>query len=101
MCWRTAGRDHLPGPLSVLQPEGRGLGVRFFIVEPDRSQLVELARLVDEGTLHVEVAEAFPLEAFAEAYVFARTTRRRGKVIVDVAPTGTGNVALPEAATTG
>lgn len=38
---------------------GRDLSARFFIVEPERSHLIELARLVDEGRLRVEVAETF------------------------------------------
>jgi NADPH:quinone reductase-like Zn-dependent oxidoreductase len=74
----------LAGPPTVTLPEGRNLSVRFFIVEPERSQLVELARLVDDGRLRVEVAEVFPLEDFAVAYEFARTSRRRGKVVVQV-----------------
>jgi len=72
----------LAGPPTVTLPEGRNLSARFFIVEPERSQLIELARLVDEGRLRVEVAKVFTLEEFAAAYEFARTTRRRGKVVV-------------------
>ena len=74
----------LAGPPTVTLPEGRNLSARFFIVEPERSQLIELARLVDDGKLRVEVAEVFPLEDFAAAYEFARTARRRGKVVVQV-----------------
>jgi NADPH:quinone reductase-like Zn-dependent oxidoreductase len=74
----------LAGPPTVALPEGRNLSARFFIVEPERSQLVELARLVDDGRLRVEVAEVFPLEHFAAAYEFALTARRRGKVIMQV-----------------
>jgi NADPH:quinone reductase-like Zn-dependent oxidoreductase len=74
----------LAGPPTVALPEGRNLSARFFIVEPERSQLVELARLVDDGRLRVEVAEVFPLEHFAAAYEFALTARRHGKVIMQV-----------------
>jgi NADPH:quinone reductase-like Zn-dependent oxidoreductase len=74
----------LAGPPAVTLPEGRNLSARFFIVEPERSQLIELARLVDDGKLRVEVAEVFPLEDFAAAYEFARTARRRGKVVMQV-----------------
>jgi NADPH:quinone reductase-like Zn-dependent oxidoreductase len=76
----------LAGPPEVTLPEGRNLRVRFFIVEPERSQLIELARLVDEGRLRVEVAKMFPLEEFAAAYEFGRTARRRGKVVIQVTP---------------
>jgi len=74
----------LAGPPSVTVPEGRNLSARFFIVEPERSQLIELARLVDDRRLRVDVAEVFPLEGFAAAYEFGRTGRRRGKVVVQV-----------------
>ena len=74
----------LAGPPSVTVPEERNLSARFFIVEPERSQLIELARLVDDGRLRVDVAEVFPLEGFAAAYEFGRTGRRRGKVVVHV-----------------
>jgi NADPH:quinone reductase-like Zn-dependent oxidoreductase len=75
----------LAGPPAVTLPEGRDLSARFFIVEPERSQLIDLARLVDDGRLRVEVAGVFPLEDFAAAYDFARTAHRRGKVVVQVA----------------
>jgi NADPH:quinone reductase-like Zn-dependent oxidoreductase len=74
----------LAGPPAVRLPEGRDLSARFFIVEPERSQLIELARLVDDGRLRVEVAEVFPLEDAAAAYEYGRTGRRRGKVVLQV-----------------
>ena len=80
----------LAGPPAVTLPEGRDLRARFFIVEPERSQLIELARLVDDGRLRVDVAEVFPLEDAAAAYEFARTARRRGKVVIRV------TAAVPE-----
>jgi NADPH:quinone reductase-like Zn-dependent oxidoreductase len=78
----------LAGPPTVTLPEGRNVSARFFIVEPARSQLIDLARLVDDGKLRVEVAEVFPLEDFAAAYEFARTSRRHGKVVVQVTAAG-------------
>lgn len=74
----------LAGPPTVTLPEGRDLSARFFIVEPERSHLIELARLVDEGRLRVEVAETFSLEDTAAAYEYGRTARRRGKVVIQV-----------------
>jgi NADPH:quinone reductase-like Zn-dependent oxidoreductase len=74
----------LAGPPTVALPEGLNLSARFFIVEPERSQLIELARLVDDARLRVEVAEVFPLEDAAAAYEYGRTGRRRGKVVVQV-----------------
>ena len=82
----------LAGPPAVTMPEGRDLSARFFIVEPERSQLIELARLVDDGRLRIEVAEVFPLQDAAAAYEFGRTARRRGKVVIQV------SAAVPELA---
>jgi NADPH:quinone reductase-like Zn-dependent oxidoreductase len=79
----------LAGQPTVSLPEGRGLSAGYFIVEPDRAQLIELARLVDEGRLRVEVAGVFPLEAVREAFELARTPHTRGKVVVQVAPAET------------
>lgn len=74
----------LAGPPTVMLPEGRNLSARFFIVESERSQLIELARLVDDGRLSVEVSEVFPLRDAAAAYDFGRTARRRGKIVLQV-----------------
>lgn len=74
----------LPAPPAVTLPDGRGLTARFFIVEPDRSQLIELARMADDGTLRTEVARVFPLEEASEAYAYAREAHPRGKVVLDV-----------------
>ena len=74
----------LAGPPTVMLPEGRNLSARFFIVEPERSQLIELARLVDDGRLSVEVSEVFPLRDAAAAYGFGRTARHRGKIVLQV-----------------
>lgn len=40
----------------------------FFIVEPNRAQLTEIARLIDAGILKPIVGTAFPMESFQQAY---------------------------------
>ncbi|HZC32238.1 MAG TPA: zinc-binding dehydrogenase [Candidatus Bathyarchaeia archaeon] len=91
----------LAGPPTVTLPEGRDLGARFFIAEPERSHLIELARLVDEGRLRVEVAETFSLEDAAAAYEYGRTARRRGKVVIQVTEAVPKPVELAVDATAG
>jgi NADPH:quinone reductase-like Zn-dependent oxidoreductase len=81
----------LAAPPAVALPEGRGLRARFFIVEPDRAELTELARLVDDGRLRVDVAEVFALEAAAEAYAYGH---RRGKVVLQPMEVGVGRVGF-------
>jgi NADPH:quinone reductase-like Zn-dependent oxidoreductase len=58
-------------------------GVTYFVVEPNRRELVELARLADAGELKPAIDAVYPL-AEAEA-AFARLAERgkRGKVVLD------------------
>jgi NADPH:quinone reductase-like Zn-dependent oxidoreductase len=59
-------------------------GAHYFVVEPDRAQLAELARLVDAGELRPEIDSVFPLAQARQA--FARTAARgkHGKVVLRV-----------------
>ena len=51
---------------------------------PDSAQLGDLARLVADGSLHVEVAATFDLADVAEAHRRSETGHGRGKVVVTV-----------------
>jgi NADPH:quinone reductase-like Zn-dependent oxidoreductase len=55
----------------------------FFIVEPKRGQLVELARLIDAGAIRPIVSEVLPLEEGAQAYFPLKKTSC-GKVVLRV-----------------
>ena len=73
--------------LSAPPPKDRaaeyGVTATFFIVSPNRSQLAELAALVDEGRLHVEIAQTFPLAEGRAAFESgARPGRRPGKTVL-------------------
>lgn len=52
----------------------------FMIVEANRSQLEEIARLIDAGVLRVFVAEVFPLSKAVQAYGRAVGGKLRGKI---------------------
>jgi NADPH:quinone reductase-like Zn-dependent oxidoreductase len=57
----------------------------FFIVEPNQKQLLEVAKLLDAGTLKAFVSAVVPLEEAAVAYGRAvRDTRGYGKVVITV-----------------
>jgi len=58
----------------------------FFVVEPDRSQLVELARRVRDGRLRTFVGDVVPLDDAAAA--FSARAGGRGKTIVRVGAEG-------------
>jgi NADPH:quinone reductase-like Zn-dependent oxidoreductase len=80
----TVGGEALSRSLGLLRSGGRlvavaepapeeaaaaaGVEATFFIVEPSRSQLVELGRLVDERRLRPVVRSVFPLEAARAAF---------------------------------
>src|SRR5262245_25117728 len=66
----------------AVQPEnGRAI---FFVVEPDRAQLADLARRVRDGRLMPIVGAVRPLGETAAA--FAPDRRTSGKTIIQVAP---------------
>jgi len=89
LAFDTVGGDAL---VSAIESAGRVVsiaeeaeGATYFVVEPNRAQLVELARRADAGELLTALDSVFPL-AEAEA-AFARVAERgkRGKVVLRVA----------------
>jgi NADPH:quinone reductase-like Zn-dependent oxidoreductase len=65
--------------VSVVEPRD---GLDFFVVVPDRSALVELARRIDAGTLRPVVGMRVPLADGAKA--FAPTPGVTGKRVIEV-----------------
>jgi NADPH:quinone reductase-like Zn-dependent oxidoreductase len=64
--------------------EARGV---FFIVEPRRDQLTEIARLIDAGTVRPMVEAVLPLEEARDAYERGAHGHPRGKLVLAVANT--------------
>jgi NADPH:quinone reductase-like Zn-dependent oxidoreductase len=95
----TAGGERLTASPALLRPGGRlvsvaeeppavdgqGIIARYFVVEPVREQLVELARLIDGGELRPLVGEVFPLADAREAFQRSLGGHRPGKLILRVA----------------
>jgi NADPH:quinone reductase-like Zn-dependent oxidoreductase len=77
--------------ISIVSPvsaeKAASLGVRglFFIVEPNRTQLIELGYLIDKGTLRVVVGAVLPLARIGEAFEQGSADHRRGKIVLQVA----------------
>ncbi|MET8770277.1 NADP-dependent oxidoreductase [Streptomyces sp. NPDC004658] len=66
-------------PPTVHPDDGRAL---FFVVEPDRARLADLARRLRDGRLQVRVGEVRPLTEAAAA--FTRKQRAAGRTIIRV-----------------
>jgi NADPH:quinone reductase-like Zn-dependent oxidoreductase len=60
-------------------------GAIYFVVEPDRDQLLQLTALVDADDLRPEVDSVFPLAEAAAAFERVAGRGKRGKVVLDVA----------------
>jgi NADPH:quinone reductase-like Zn-dependent oxidoreductase len=80
----TAGGT-LPAASRVVTIAAETPGADYFIVEPNRKQLVELARLADAGALQPAVDSTFPLDRELEAFDRVMAPGKRGKVVLDVA----------------
>jgi len=59
-------------------------GAIYFVVEPNREQLLELARLVDTGELQPEIDSIFPLAEAQAAFMRSAARGKHGKVILRV-----------------
>ena len=91
----TVGGDTLRRSWNVLKQDGKLITIAahsegatdsdtkdaFFIVEPSREQLIEVARLIDDGQLRPFVDKAFSLAQARDAYEHKPT---HGKVVLQV-----------------
>jgi NADPH:quinone reductase-like Zn-dependent oxidoreductase len=62
-----------------------GVTASFYFIEPDRSQLEEMARLADAGKLIVNIDSEFSLDQVADAHERSESGRAQGKIIINVA----------------
>lgn len=87
----TAGGERLARSPDVLAAGGRIVSVAeeppigtYFVVEPSREQLAELARLADEGSLRPAVDAVFPLADARAAFERSEGGAGRGKLVLRV-----------------
>jgi NADPH:quinone reductase-like Zn-dependent oxidoreductase len=93
----TVGGDVLARSPSVLRDGGRLVSVAeeppattspssatYFVVEPNREQLLELTRLVDDGKLVAAVDSVFPLSEARSAFERVQESGKHGKVVLQV-----------------
>lgn len=60
-------------------------GTSYFVVEPNREQLLELARRADSGELRPEIDSVFELEDALAAFARVSERGKQGKVVLRVA----------------
>jgi NADPH:quinone reductase-like Zn-dependent oxidoreductase len=66
------------------QATARGFTAIPFLVEPDGPALTRIARLIDDGKVHVEVEQVFPFAETAAAHQRQESGRTQGKLVVRV-----------------
>jgi NADPH:quinone reductase-like Zn-dependent oxidoreductase len=75
------------GRLVSVAEEPPGMGT-YFLVEPSRDQLVELARLVDSDELRVAIDSTFALSDATAAFKRSLASGKQGKVVMRVVDGG-------------
>ena len=96
----TVGGDLLERSISVLREGGRlvsvaseppqeeaaerGIRAAYFLVEPNRETLIELAKRVDRGELRPRIDAVFPLRDARQAFERSLGENRRGKIVLGV-----------------
>jgi NADPH:quinone reductase-like Zn-dependent oxidoreductase len=94
----TVGGEALMRSADVLRDGGRLVAIAeeppaalaqrvlatYFVVGPDREQLVELATLAAGGTLRPAIDSVFPLEDARAAFERVMASGKRGKVVIEV-----------------
>ena len=99
----TVGGATLEASPAVIRPGGRLVSVAeetpeispeakietsYFVVEPNREQLVELTRLAETGDLVPAIDSVFPLADARSAFERAQASGKRGKVVLRVSEDG-------------
>jgi NADPH:quinone reductase-like Zn-dependent oxidoreductase len=99
----TVGGEVLARSRTVLREGGRLVSIAeeapkpvsektetmYFVVEPNSAQLIELARLVDDGIVRPVIDAVFPLAEARAAFERVTMPSTRGKVVFKVATTTT------------
>jgi NADPH:quinone reductase-like Zn-dependent oxidoreductase len=94
----TVGGDALARSADVLREGGRLVAVAdepppeiaervhatYFVVEPDREQLVELAKLATDGILRPAIDSVFSMKDARAAFDRVMSSGKRGKVVIEV-----------------
>jgi NADPH:quinone reductase-like Zn-dependent oxidoreductase len=102
MAFDTVGGETTQSLLDVLRPQGllvtiaaappeqaaaeRGVRAELLVMSPDSAQLAQIAELVADDEVHVEIAARFPLEEIAQAHTMSEQGHTRGKIVLTLLP---------------
>jgi NADPH:quinone reductase-like Zn-dependent oxidoreductase len=70
--------------VSVAEAPPEGIDALYFVVEPDRGQLLEISRLAERGYLRPAIDSVFRLIEAREAFARSMAPGKHGKVVVRV-----------------
>jgi NADPH:quinone reductase-like Zn-dependent oxidoreductase len=79
----------IAGPPGDNAPGRPGTTGVYFVVEPDGTQLRELARRIDDHQLRPLVAETLELTDLPQAFGVKRRRRAPGKTVISIGPAAT------------
>jgi NADPH:quinone reductase-like Zn-dependent oxidoreductase len=71
-------------PIPEGEPAAHQMRGKFFIVEPNRGELIEIARLIDTQALKPIVAAIVPLSRARQAFEEGSGGHNRGKIVIQV-----------------
>lgn len=74
----------IQSPPPAGKAEARGVRGVFFIVEPNRLQLMEIGNMIDTGKLKTHLDLVLPLEQARQAFEHALKGHARGKIVLRV-----------------
>ena len=77
-------REAVESGTRVVSVAGEADGAVYFVVEPNRQQLVELAERADAVEVKPAIDSVFPLEEAVAAFARVSERGKRGKVVLDV-----------------
>ena len=79
----TAGGE-LPAGGRIVTIAAEAPGATYFVVEPQREQLLELGRLADTGEIRPAIDTVFPLAQAQKAFERLAARGKRGKVVLEI-----------------
>ena len=97
--WGVLKRDGRLVSIAVPRPPERtnseGPRATWFVVKSDQKQLVEIARVIDEGFVRPVISAVLPLARGPEAYGSGRRVAGPGKVVLLVAGSNEAEAEVP------